>query len=393
VVLAAAAGLAAASAAAAQSLAWRVQTDGPVIGSPRLAGGRLYIGSGDGALYALDAATGAHRWKYETGGAVDSTPALDGGRLFVTSRAGAVHAVEADTGRPAWVFRTGGERQADQWDHYLSSPAVHGDLVLVGGGDGKVYALDQASGRPRWSFETGGVVHADPVIAGGLVYVGSFDGVLYALDLATGALRWRFDTEGEQYFPKGEVPKAVLVRDGVVYFGSRDYNLYALDAASGALLWKRKEEGSWVVATPLMTDGDLFFGTSDTHAFYRVRGDGGATVWRLPLNMRVFGSAVAQGDKVYFGASNGRLYAVSAASGAIAWRFDTDGSRQAWDKVFDKADKIRDDLPRRPGEEPWQAKERAILSLGSILGDPVVRDGLVYFGSHDGGVYAVREPQ
>ena len=36
--------------------------------SPTVSGGVVYVGSGDGRLYALDASTGDLIWSYETGG-------------------------------------------------------------------------------------------------------------------------------------------------------------------------------------------------------------------------------------------------------------------------------------------------------------------------------------
>ena len=56
-------------------LQWRVQTGGMVQSSAALHDGTLYIGSGDGLLYALDARTGAHRWQFRTGRAISSNSA------------------------------------------------------------------------------------------------------------------------------------------------------------------------------------------------------------------------------------------------------------------------------------------------------------------------------
>jgi outer membrane protein assembly factor BamB len=39
-------------------------------------GGAVYIGSGDGNVYALNAYSGAKLWSFSTGGAVESSPAL-----------------------------------------------------------------------------------------------------------------------------------------------------------------------------------------------------------------------------------------------------------------------------------------------------------------------------
>ena len=49
-------------------MAWRFQTGGPVQSTPAVADGVLYVGSGDGYLYALDARTGGLRRRWSPGG-------------------------------------------------------------------------------------------------------------------------------------------------------------------------------------------------------------------------------------------------------------------------------------------------------------------------------------
>ena len=55
------------------------------LSSPVVADGTVWFGSGDGHVYALDAATGALRWKFATGGVVHASPALADGTLYVGS--------------------------------------------------------------------------------------------------------------------------------------------------------------------------------------------------------------------------------------------------------------------------------------------------------------------
>jgi outer membrane protein assembly factor BamB len=50
-----------------------------------VAGGRVYAGSEDDNVYALDAATGHRRWAFTTGYEVDSTPAVANGTVYVGS--------------------------------------------------------------------------------------------------------------------------------------------------------------------------------------------------------------------------------------------------------------------------------------------------------------------
>jgi outer membrane protein assembly factor BamB len=63
-------------------LAWKFKTDGMVNSSPAVADGVVYVGSGDGRLYALDARTGKEKWSFNTGGEVFSSPAVADGVVY-----------------------------------------------------------------------------------------------------------------------------------------------------------------------------------------------------------------------------------------------------------------------------------------------------------------------
>ena len=58
-----------------------------------MAHGVVYVDSGDGYVYALNAKTGALLWgKYTTGGDIQSSPAVSNGMLYVGSDDGTVYA-------------------------------------------------------------------------------------------------------------------------------------------------------------------------------------------------------------------------------------------------------------------------------------------------------------
>jgi len=50
------------------------------------------VGCADGRLYAIDIILGEVSWSYTTGGGVHSSPAISGGRLFVGSKDGSLYA-------------------------------------------------------------------------------------------------------------------------------------------------------------------------------------------------------------------------------------------------------------------------------------------------------------
>jgi len=59
----------------------------------------VYVGSGDGHVYALNASTGALLWSYTTGDHVYSSPAVVNGVVYVGSNDGKVYAFSLKKGR------------------------------------------------------------------------------------------------------------------------------------------------------------------------------------------------------------------------------------------------------------------------------------------------------
>jgi eukaryotic-like serine/threonine-protein kinase len=56
-----------------------------------VAGGRVYVGSSDGRLYVLDAASGKKLSEFDTGAAITASPAIAGGRVVIGSQDGRLY--------------------------------------------------------------------------------------------------------------------------------------------------------------------------------------------------------------------------------------------------------------------------------------------------------------
>jgi outer membrane protein assembly factor BamB len=69
--------------------------DRPLLSSPTIAGDKVFFGSADGHLYALDLATGRKLWSYTIGVPVMSTPAVSGNALYVAAYDGRIYAFTA----------------------------------------------------------------------------------------------------------------------------------------------------------------------------------------------------------------------------------------------------------------------------------------------------------
>ncbi|HMB91438.1 MAG TPA: PQQ-binding-like beta-propeller repeat protein [Rhodothermales bacterium] len=338
---------------------WTFQTDGPVRSTPALVDGTLYVGSGDGKLYAIDAATGNEQWRFETQGAIHASPAVADGRVYVSSRDQHLYAVDAQTGRKIWQFAMGTDLPyVWGFDMYLSSPTVVEGLVYVGSGDGHVYAVKGATGQVTWSFDAGARVRSSPAFADGIIYVGAMNGRLYGLDAATGQQKMVFKTEGASLdpadfgFDRQAVVSSPAVDGGRIFFGGRDGYLYAVDAQTGQQQWQFNYEVSWVLSSPAVADGAVYAGTSDGRFVNALDAATGEEQWRLATPSIVWSSPSVAGDLVYFGCGDGFLYALDRQTGEEQWRFRTGGG---------------------------------------VYSSPVIAQGTVYVGSDDGVLYAITD--
>jgi len=398
----------AAGVAAFSKVKWQFHTGGQVTSSPAVVGGTVFVGSADGNLYAIDRESGAQKWKFETKGRVVSSPAVAGGVVYFNSYDGYFYAVEAASGQLKWKFQTEGERRftakhlhgsqpaeesmPDPWDCYLSSPVVWSGVVYFGSGDGNIYAVNAATGALNWKVKTGDVVHASPAIADGTLYVGSWDSYFYALDATTGKGKWRFKTgDDPDIHNQVGIQSSAAVVDGTVYFGCRDSHFYALDAATGQKKWDFPNDGSWVITSPAVKDGKVYFATSDSGLFYELDGKSGKVLFQLKFQgWPTFASPTIAGNMVYVGSTAGKLMAIDLAKQSVAWTFETEAAKQK-----------KPGLSTPEGSPDYAAAFAStfyddmivgytkLLGVGAILSSPVVVEKVVYVGSADGNLYAL----
>ncbi len=244
-----------------------------------MAKGIVYIGSWDGFLYALDAATGRLIWKHQTLGQVRSPPAIDRGVLYVTSNDGVLYILSARTGQSRLRFRTPGVA--------MESPVAANGLAYFTSA-GVLYAVDarareipgqyllkqvwaqfwvwQVPGIPRPPGQQGGRWRFSPekiskgfassvAVSPEAVYVGDTQGYFYARDALLGTELWQFRA-------KGAIVGAPAIVGSQVYFGSKDGFLYALDRMRGTLTWQLSL-GAPIEVPPIFSAGRLYVRTTD----------------------------------------------------------------------------------------------------------------------------------
>jgi outer membrane protein assembly factor BamB len=307
---------------------WKTDLGSPVMSSPAVGAGRVIVGTRDGHFHALasrsgkrlwSAATGpdtSFPWGHESGDMWTSSPVLANSLAIAGSGDGKVYAFDAASGAVRWKFATEGRVR--------SSPAVAAARLFVGSADGRIYALDVATGRQVWRYDTEGVslfsgnfgydrrtVQSSPVVWGNTVYVGARDGFLYALSADSGQLRWWYD------YKISWVNASSAIADGELYAGTSDGQFVnALDAATGKELWRTGSE-SIVWASPSVS-GDIVIAGD---GLGRVRGYDrrtGAVRWSFVTGGQIFSTPVPVGQLVVFGSMDGAVYAVRTDAAPVA---------------------------------------------------------------------------
>ena len=137
-------------------------------GQPTIVGGRLFLGSGDGTVFALNAETGCTIWTYRAETTVRTAVTVaagSGGRTFAYFGDGEanLYAVDAEDGKPIWKVRVDPHRTA----RITSAPVLYRGRLYVGtagneelsGGDpdypcctfrGSETAVDALTGKIVW---------------------------------------------------------------------------------------------------------------------------------------------------------------------------------------------------------------------------------------------------
>lgn len=391
---------------------WKFKTEGKIFSSPAVQGGVAYIGSEDSHLYAVDTETGELKWKFATGGAIHSSPAYFNGSVYFGSFDGFYYALDAETGKQRWKFRTGGEKwmggkdyfgwkpaakyHNDLWDYFLSSPALdfqdNGSALYFGSSDGFLYSVNAASGKLNWKFKTGGIIHSSPALRDGKVYIGSWDSKMYAIDAATGNEVWSYET-GTKPGMNG-IQASPALDDGKVFFGARDGYFYALNAETGSLEWKYSADNSWIISTAGAKDGVVYVGTSDSYLLLALDGKTGEEKFRFKTSGYVYSSPAITGNTIFFGDFTGKMFALDVSSGGKKWKeFMTDSRKEKAAAVLGPAGEMNfNELTAGSDKTLYQTNKAAmdrLFSLGSVVSSPAVGEGVIYFGSADGNLYAV----
>ncbi|MEM9077617.1 MAG: PQQ-binding-like beta-propeller repeat protein [Bacteroidota bacterium] len=221
-------------------LAWKYKTAGKVHSSPFLYNNDVFFSSTDGNVYCLNKTDGTLRWKFESQGEKQyglwdyylSSPQVKENIVYWGSGDNHIYAIDARYGQLLWKFKTNDVVHADA--------VVYKEAIYIGSFDGQLYKLNKYNGALIWKFKTIGAryfpkgeIQRGVTIHKDLAYFGSRDYNLYVVDTKTGKGVWNYRQ------PQGWIISTPTVDKEHVYFGSSDgHKFYCHNINTGLKEWE-----------------------------------------------------------------------------------------------------------------------------------------------------------
>jgi outer membrane protein assembly factor BamB len=238
---------------------WAVQRPGPLRSGLAGLEGRIYFGSADGTIAAVNAETGQQLWSYDTGEEPGTTPVISGGLILVSTHEQTLFALDAATGQWRWQYHR--DQPKDFTIRGVSTPLVINDRLFVGFADGAVVCLRLADGALLWQVES----HREhtyldsdsaPQTDGQRIFATSYREGVLALSPDKGNVLWQkaFPQVNHLAFSRGTLYATAVGRVG------------AFAPSDGTQLWARGTGNltataleAWKGLLMVPTDGPLFF--------------------------------------------------------------------------------------------------------------------------------------
>lgn len=304
-----------------------------LVGSPVIAGGRIFAADAENRISAYDVKDGSRVWREDVTPKREDSGHIVGGlafyrdRIYVSAGFAQVIALDAKTGKEVWRQPIPGPMR--------TAPTAHGGRIFVVTVDNQVFALDSETGKALWTYagiaETASILGGgSPAIDGGVLVVPFSSGELVALRVENGRLLWSDSLatarRTDQVSTLSHIRGRPIIDRGRVFAMSHGGIMVSIDLRSGRRVWDREIGG---LESPWVAGDYLFALTSEAEIVCLNRADG-RILWvqELPRfsdekkkkGPIVWTGPILASDRLIVGGSHGQALAVSPYSGQIIGR-------------------------------------------------------------------------
>lgn len=337
--------------------------------------------------------------------AISSSPVVAEGKVFFATIGGDIYAVNSTTGKKIW--QTTMECTIND-----SSPSYANGIIYIGSDCDGLSAIDAKNGKKTWNFnpikkENNNSIYTDnsfkvtssPVIIDNKVYAGTQDGI-YILDVISGKESLHITKAGGN---------SVALKNNMIFSNDELGQLYSNNITNGSLNWTKKIENTTLFSYPVISKNTVILG-NDNGQLFAFDIYTGQNKWTYnacsstPCGIGIRESPAVDGSFVYAISSEGNISAVDLSSGKEKWQIKI-GNHSTYSPIINNNtiylttlnhevspnDNYLYAIDAITGKKNWQFFIPP-LSRGvgnSILNSASVYNGVIYFGTDGGILYAL----
>jgi eukaryotic-like serine/threonine-protein kinase len=225
--------------------------------------GKVFIGSNDGQIHALEFGLRTRNWSFKAGSPVQAPPLLANHSVF----AAALMAYFTPW-TPPTAINSGNTRPMARFSPRPTPCLGDGPpRILVGSYDFKLYCFNATNGVPFWTYETGNYINGSCAVAGGQAVFGGCDALVHVLDTVT-ARRSRKSTPALTSRPRRRW-RGIAPTSGIT-----TTSFCASISTMGKVVWRYKDLDFPYMAAAAVTDDRVVFGGHDKALHCVDRADG-----------------------------------------------------------------------------------------------------------------------
>jgi glucose dehydrogenase len=216
--------------------------------TPAVDNGKIFFGSFDGNVYALNITNGKLIWKFKTvghryfpKGEVQGSAFAFNHLIFIGTRDYNVYAIDQEKGYCHWnkAFTKG-------WG--LNNNVSDSILYIGCADERKLNAVNPKTGTEYWNQKMEFLIFGNNAYSDSMLYVGTSIGKLHGINIKTGKKSWSFETDSYQHARFKYFKEDDSYRD----------DIYSIIKSNEHFLEVECELGG-IFSTPWITDNEIIF--------------------------------------------------------------------------------------------------------------------------------------
>lgn len=266
------------------------------------------------------------------------------------------------------------------------SALVADSLVFVGTRQGELHVVRIGTGTRAGVMDFGSAIVGVPVVENHFVYVPlTRNGQnLIAYDLQRGAVAWRVEMS--------DIETSPLMIENQLYVTTMRGELVCIERFTGRIAWQyaiRARNRIIPIRSSPATDYERIFFGADDGKLYAVGRYDGKLRWVFSTAKSIVATPSVHEERVFVGSTDQSLYCLDAKSGELIWKRGLGGTlyaSQAVDRERVYVGTSRGEffcIDQRTGDVLWKYRAQRVISAA-----PLIAGAVVFVGSLDKHLYA-----